>query len=247
MPSVYPGGMTDHGGTSQRRRVIDGLVHRIAIGELGPGARLPGENRLAQEYSVSRGTVRQALAELQRQHRIETRTGIGSFVNFDGAALDFSLSWKAALTQAGVATETETVLLERRDDPGFAREYDLPTAAFVAVDRVRRISDGPAISLERSLVPATADLADLPETGLAGGSLGTELERAGLTPHHGESWAGARPLSEGDAGLLGRPPGTVFLHMVRLAFTADDSFSEHVTSFLDPERFRLHHTFGTTP
>jgi len=236
--------MTEHGGTSQRRRVIDGLVHRISTGELRPGARLPGENRLAEEFSVSRGTVRKALAELQRQRRIEARTGVGSFVTFDGADLDFSMSWTAALTQAGVDTETEVVLLERRDDPGFAREHGLGTAAFVAVDRVRRITGGPAVSLERSLVPATPDLADLPETGLAGGSLGTELERAGLIPHHGESWAGARPLSPGDAELLGRPPGTVFLHTARLSFAADGAFVEHVTSLLDPDRFRLHHTFG---
>ena len=44
----------------------------ILSGELARGERLPGEHALASRFEVSRATVRQALAELQRRGYIAT-------------------------------------------------------------------------------------------------------------------------------------------------------------------------------
>ncbi len=41
------------------------LVELIRSSRLAHGERLPGENQLAEQYQVSRGTVRSALSELQ--------------------------------------------------------------------------------------------------------------------------------------------------------------------------------------
>lgn len=55
--------------------IADGLRTQILSGELAPGARVPGENTLMQQYDVSRTTARQALDVLKAEGLIETRQG----------------------------------------------------------------------------------------------------------------------------------------------------------------------------
>ena len=61
------------------RQVTDHLRRRIGAGEWT--GRLPSEKTLAQEYDVSIGTVRKALAQLRREGVIETAKGWGSYVS----------------------------------------------------------------------------------------------------------------------------------------------------------------------
>ncbi|MEV6942028.1 GntR family transcriptional regulator [Streptomyces sp. NPDC051172] len=50
------------------REVADALRARIRNGELRPGERMPTQARLADEFGVERGAVRQALRILQSEH-----------------------------------------------------------------------------------------------------------------------------------------------------------------------------------
>ena len=65
---------------SKARQVYLVLRERIARGGLAGGHALPGEQALAAEHSVSRITVRRALAELEREGLIQRRRGAGTFV-----------------------------------------------------------------------------------------------------------------------------------------------------------------------
>jgi len=56
------------------------LLARIDSGEWGPGAQLPTEPELEEEFGASRGTVRRALSELSFEGRIHRRSGKGTFV-----------------------------------------------------------------------------------------------------------------------------------------------------------------------
>lgn len=55
--------------------VYDGVRERIELGELAPGAQVPGELALCTEYGVSRPTVRTALGRLEAQGLITTGDG----------------------------------------------------------------------------------------------------------------------------------------------------------------------------
>src|SRR3954468_1855172 len=58
----------------------EALAARICGGELRVGDRLPAERDLAEELSVSRGTIRQALDALATRGLVERGVGRGTFV-----------------------------------------------------------------------------------------------------------------------------------------------------------------------
>ncbi|MEU7899987.1 winged helix-turn-helix domain-containing protein [Nonomuraea sp. NPDC049152] len=57
------------------------LRGQIAAGSLAPGAAVPSESELRQRYEVSRNTVRQALAVLEREGLVIAHPGKGRFVS----------------------------------------------------------------------------------------------------------------------------------------------------------------------
>ena len=59
--------------------LMEELKSKILSGEIRPGAKLPSENELAQEYEISRHTVRKALAILVTDGYITTKHGKGTF------------------------------------------------------------------------------------------------------------------------------------------------------------------------
>lgn len=61
-------------------RIADLLRERIADGQYPLGSRIPTENELAAQLSVSRPTVRQALDLLAREGRLSRVKGSGTFV-----------------------------------------------------------------------------------------------------------------------------------------------------------------------
>lgn len=231
-------------GSGKPEQIATVLEHEIRSGVLGFGDRLQSENELVQRFSVSRNTVRKGLEELSSRGLITTRVGIGSFVTFDGKSVDDSIGWSRALANAGANAETRTLRLEVIEDPDLAALLGIENPFFIAVDRVRtNASDGHAISIERSRLPLSPELEDVPLRGLREGSLHQTLRGAGLIPDHGDEWVGIEMLNADDAAILGCPQGTPFLRGRRLTRAADDRPIEYVTSLLNPAHFALHMRF----
>lgn len=68
-------------------QIADQLRAAIANGSLRPGDRLPSEVQLAEEYGVSRGTVREAVRLLAAEHLVASTRGAmgGTFVQLPEA------------------------------------------------------------------------------------------------------------------------------------------------------------------
>lgn len=62
------------------------LRERIADGTYAVGAQIPAEDRLGEEFAVSRSTIRHALRQLQADRLLESRKGSGSIVLPESAA-----------------------------------------------------------------------------------------------------------------------------------------------------------------
>src|ERR1700751_2422358 len=189
-------------GFGKRNRLIADLAAQIRSGRLARGDRLPGETPLARQYAVSRGTVRSALAELAQRDLIATQSGVGSFVTFDGVALDQSLGWATALARSGFGIATVLLGIERTTDSALSEAYGV--AEFIAVRRLRRERAGVPGSLEGSLVPAT-----------------------GVHAAGGEQWIGLESLDAEAAAQLERGVGEPFLRAVRISTDEQGGLIEH--------------------
>jgi DNA-binding GntR family transcriptional regulator len=62
------------------QQVCDDLRAEMDSGELETDARLPGELELAEQYGVSRDTIRRAIQELVGEGRLVVLHGRGTFV-----------------------------------------------------------------------------------------------------------------------------------------------------------------------
>jgi len=61
-------------------RIAYSLRHKILSGQMEPGSKLPGEEKLAEFYGVSRITLRMALSHLEAEKLISRTRGKGTFV-----------------------------------------------------------------------------------------------------------------------------------------------------------------------
>jgi GntR family transcriptional regulator len=101
------------------QQVKDQLRHRIAVGELQPGAEIPSIRQLASDIRVSVITIKRAYLELELEGVIQTRQGRGSFVA-DNVQLGDSIKeqelaghLRAAVQAATLLHLTEEQLIER--------------------------------------------------------------------------------------------------------------------------------------
>jgi GntR family hexuronate regulon transcriptional repressor len=62
------------------QRVANAIVEEIRSGKYPPGDRLPPERELAEEFGVSRPTVREAMIALEIRGIVEARRGSGIYV-----------------------------------------------------------------------------------------------------------------------------------------------------------------------
>jgi DNA-binding FadR family transcriptional regulator len=88
--------------TTLAQRVVAGLKDKILAGDLAPGAKLPSESELVEEYAVSRTVVREAVTRLRAEGLVETQQGRGSFVLAVPEPSSFSVESSAIRTQADV-------------------------------------------------------------------------------------------------------------------------------------------------
>lgn len=223
------------------------LSRDIMRGVPGPGERLAGEYALAERFCVSRGTVRQALAQLQRDGLIEKHAGAGSFVTFDGHRLDERLGWAQALARHGVRTSAEVLRLERITSRSLAHKLKLRDRSFLALDRRRRLPSGEIVSLERSRLPWRTELDAIVADRLGAGSLTATLTAMGLRAAGWSERVELVWLDADDAAALETQPGDPFLACFRTSYLADKHPIEHVITLLNPQHFRLELSYGLVP
>ena len=225
-------------GLPKAEHVARTLEREIREGRVAHGAQLDSEGGLMRRFDVSRNTIRRGLEILSRQGLITTRTGIGSFVTYDGTTIDSSVGWTVALSHGTGAVETRLLDLSR--GPCAMADARLGCAGdYLRVDRLR-LSDGLGISLERARLPWRSGYSQIVLAGLIGGSLSRTLAAQSLHPAKGQEIAGVLPaLNPADATLMQRIEGEPMLRLERVTFTAGGEPLEVVESLLDPARFGL--------
>ena len=113
----------------RRRRLYEDIVQQfhslIRQGVLQHGARLPSERMLAEQFNVSRSSVREAIRSLELQGLVVSRRGSGTFINTD------DLNSVVALIASSLSSGADTLR-----DIFEMRHLLEPQIAFLAAQRV---------------------------------------------------------------------------------------------------------------
>lgn len=93
--------------------VVEKLTQLIDQGVYPPGTRLPGERELAEEFGVSRVTIREAEVAMQAMGRVVIKTGSGVYIAKEQKTADAAVPDVNAfeLTEARVLFEAEAAAL----------------------------------------------------------------------------------------------------------------------------------------
>jgi len=211
------------------------MIGRMIQGVWKPGAVLPSEVQLADEFGVSQGTVRKALDALAAENLVIRRQGRGTFVaehDAERALFHFfhlvgedgshQLPGGTLLScRAGKANRNEVVRLDIGRD-----------ARVIRLRRTRDLGGAPAIyetiSVPADRFPGLGANGDLPNT------LYEFYERRyGVTIVRAEERLRAVDASAEAAGHLGLRPGAPVLEIDRVAFALDGRPAEWRVSLCD--------------
>jgi GntR family transcriptional regulator len=224
------------------------LLESIDRGELAPGDRLPGERELAGRLGVSRMTLRQALATLERDGvlvRLPGRAG-GAFVAEPRIECDLTglAGFTEQMRRAHLRAEARILVARTVAAPGaVARALEVAAGSPVhEVARVRSAGRSP-VALERSYFP------DLP--GLLGQDLTGSLYTLLATRYDLEPSTAIERLDPviarlEEAAELGIEPGKPLMLIERTAYAADGTPVEYARDLFRPDRVRISVRSGVT-
>lgn len=87
--------------------IVDEIQQSLLRGDFKPGEQLPSERALAQMFSVSRSSVREAMKALQYMGLVEIKVGEGCFVRDPAHALADSFRYACLLRKFSVRESIE--------------------------------------------------------------------------------------------------------------------------------------------
>lgn len=194
------------------------LEKLIESGVLPPGTRLSNEVAMADQFGLSRPTMRQAMQHLVNKGLLSRKRGVGTQVltNRIRRQIEFTSLYED-LVRDRRRPRTEVLSMETvpaRGDVAAALRVD-EGAGVVAIERLRFADDEPIALLHNHL---PAGVVELTEEALSGAGLYQLLRRAGLVLSTAEQTIGARRATAAETRLLGETRGATLLTMVRTAY-----------------------------
>lgn len=227
----------------------DQLAMRMEMGRLGVGSKLPSERDLQAETGAARGTIREALFQLEAEGLIYRRDRSGWYVSPPAVTYEPTrwTDFTRYVTEQGRTPATETLAKSTR--PATVALADIfrvaPGTPLYDVTR-RRSVDGRTVLVEQIIVdPAVAP-------GLLEHSLDTSLSRL-LESQYGvravRNRIDMRPcaLVKEVADALNVKPGTPGMLLVRTGLLADGRVLEYDQEYWRHDAIRIHVDLKLTP
>jgi len=221
------------------------ILRRMVAGVWGPGEALPSEQRLAQEFGVSQGTVRKALDEMAAQNQVVREQGRGTFAaTHQNQRAQFH--FLHILPDSGLKKMPTSRVVSLKQAPATREQTErLRLAAGTPVTRILRLRaiEGTPVILERIAVPTAL----VPGLALPiGEEIAEELyviyeRRHGVVVARAEEALKAVAADAVDARHLEIERGAPLLEVDRIARSLDGSPVEWRSSRCDT---RHHHYFS---
>ncbi|WP_439425551.1 GntR family transcriptional regulator [Oenococcus alcoholitolerans] len=223
-------------------RIRDDLAAKIDQGRYQVGDRLPAERVLAENYQVSRMTLRQAITMLVRQGKLVRRPGSGTYVSDQKTEVAENLKGVTSFTEImesqGKRASSKFVLFKRHF-PSAIEAANLmidANAQVVTIERIR-YGDGEPIAFEIATVPVSI-VGNVSRDQLSGG-LYEYLEQQGL--HFAKAiqeFSAVIPDQEIDQQLK-LMSGQAALFLRQTSFLTDGRPFEFVRTYYAGDRYRV--------
>lgn len=219
------------------------LRDAILSRRLEPGDKLPGELKLAEQYKVSRVTVRRAMEALQRAGLIARRPGVGTVVleqPLDATVMTASVA-NLLPNMLKMSRASKVRLLEFAyvtPEPSIRDKLKLASGEKTQRSvRVRQVEDQP-FSYLTTHVPARI-AHHYSESDLAHTPLFVLLEQSGVTIDHATQTISAALATQTEAEALGVAVGSPLLALTRVVYDRNGEGVEHLDALYRPDRYRF--------
>lgn len=221
-------------------RLRDTLAGRIANGDWTSDQAIPSEAKLANEFSVSVGTVRKGVDGLVQEGLLERRQGSGTFVrapSFDATLFRFFQLRQIDGSQLSIPS-SRLILRSRVQAPDEAAAA-LGTNDVIKIIRLRSLSDEPVL-FEEIYIPAPmfAGFEDLSENDFGPLLYPLYFERFGVFVKRATDELGFGRATAAVATQLRLKEGDPLAVIRRTAFNFEGKPVEWRIAHGDAERFR---------
>lgn len=208
---------------------------RIESGQWQPGQQLPPEAELCEEFSLSRGTVRQALADLVREGLLHRRRGKGSFVATPKISQDlmtFATGFSAYAKQV-VGTELTNRNISMNVVPAnnsVLEQLGMPAGSEVVEVRRVKIASGRPYFMATSFLPKDL-VPGLEKEDISEGSLFEFVrDRYGIQVTMVKGWFEPVLVNEYESSILSAEKGSPAMLYQRVRYAGDKPvmMSKHI-------------------
>lgn len=218
------------------------LIEAIEAGQLKPGQQLPNEGQLAENFRVSKITVRQALQELADRGYIRREQGRGTFVSqikLDQGPREL-LSFTDEMRRHKLAPASRVIDQSVTEaDENVSDALQIPCGTPVFRLKRLRLAGAEPMGVQTAYIPL--ELAQgIEKESFESASLYELLQmRFGLQPARARETHLAIPAEAGVAELLGVPAGSPVFSAERVTFLPDGRPFEFVKSNMRGDRYSI--------
>ncbi len=211
-------------------QVSEMLIREIAAGRMVDGEKLPPEREMAANLGIAVGTLRKALAELQRKSLLKRVQGSGNYVSAQANVDSVYAMFRLELIEGGGLPTARVLSVER-----LAKPADLPlfgsSGEAHRIRRLRSLGGKPAaleeiwLDASRAVAVRAEDLSD---------SLYLYYRRAlGIWIARVEDRIGVAGVPGWAPASFGQPPGATVGFIERVGWAQDGASTEFSRSWFD--------------
>ncbi|HEY8530967.1 MAG TPA: GntR family transcriptional regulator [Limnochorda sp.] len=226
------------------------LKARIESGEWPPGHRVPSEYELMAQFGVSRHTIRQAMAELEREGLVYRQAGRGTYVRATKSRypLTYLRGFTEQMEERGAVPSSKVLeLAKETPEPTVRERLDLPAGEEVWRLRRLRLADGEPMALETMYIPVSV-MPDLDRYDLESSSIYRLMERErGLVISGADQTIEAETAAEAIARLLGIPADSAVLRMKNVTYLSDGRAGCYVDCYFRADRYIFYVSMPRNP
>ncbi|MCZ0717928.1 trehalose operon repressor [Aerococcus kribbianus] len=227
---------------SKFQQIAFDLTDKIQSGYYPSGSYLPGEHVLAEDYQVSRETIRKAQKTLSDKGYIQKQKGKGALV-LDHERFSFPISgltsYKELQTEQGFSSQTEVIINETVKTPSFLLGVEAVSADEKFIHLVRcRYLDGQREIVDEDYLRLSV-VGQIPNHIAQDSIYDYFEEKLGLNIAYATKEIIATPTNDMDQNLLGLEAKDHVIQVNSYVYLEDARFFQYTSSHHRLEKFRF--------